>query len=280
MSPIPKSLYQLGLFLILSLPQFSFLQAKQNSSSDYDLKATPAAGRGTFNFSCAGCHGLDGRGSNKAVNISTSSSVQNLSDGQLATIISNGMPGTDMPAFHSLTEKQVRAVVRYLRSLQGRVEESTAPGDAKRGKEIFFGKGGCSNCHTVSGQGGFLGPDLTNDGATSSANTIRDEIIKSPRVLPPGYRRALVTTATGDRLEGLIRNEDNFSVQLQTRDGSFHLLKKAELRNFNYLEGSLMPANYRTRLSDSELNDLVSYLMTTPEMNEGAAPHKKKDDAK
>ena len=278
MLPIRKSRYLLGLFLILSLPQFSFSQATQNPSSDHSLKAAPAAGRSTFNSSCAACHGLDGRGSDKAVNISTSAGVQNLSDSQLASIISNGIPGTGMPAFHTLTEEQVRALVGYLRSLQGRVDGSTLPGDAKRGQEIFFAKGGCSSCHTVSGQGGFLGPDLTNYAATLSANIVRDEIVRSPRVPPPGYRMALVTTAAGDRLEGLIRNEDNFSVQLQTRDGSFHLLKKAELQNFNYLKGSLMPANYRDRLTASELNDIVKYLMTTPEMNKGITLHEKKDD--
>jgi putative heme-binding domain-containing protein len=278
MLPIRKSLYQLGLLLVLSLPQFSFLQAKRNSSSDYDLKTAPATGRSTFNSSCGGCHGLDGRGSNKGVNISTTSSVQNLSDGQLANIISYGIPGTHMPAFRSLTEKQVRAVVGYLRSLQGRVEGCNLPGDGKRGREIFLGKGGCSSCHTVSGKGGFLGPDLTNFATTLSANIVRDEIVRSPRVPPPGYRMALVTTAAGDRLEGLIRNEDNFSVQLQTRDGSFHLLTKAELHNFNYLQGSLMPANYRDRLTDSELNDIVKYLMTAPEMNKGITLHEKKDN--
>lgn len=270
MLPIRKSLYAIGIFLVLSLPQFSFSQANQNRSSDHDLKTTLAAGRSTFNSFCAGCHGLDGRGSNKAVNISTSSSVQNLSDRQLLSIISDGIAGTDMPAFHGLTEKQARTVVDYLRSLQGRVERSTLPGDAKRGKKIFFGKGDCSSCHTVSGQGGFLGPDLTNYGISSSVSTIRNEIIKSPRVPPFGYRTAVVTTATGDRLAGLLRNEDNFSVQLQTRDGSFHLLQKAELQKIDYLESSLMPTNYRDQLSDSEVKDLVSYLMTAPDITSAA----------
>jgi cytochrome c oxidase cbb3-type subunit III len=275
MLPIRKPLYQLGLFLLLSFPQLSFSQTEQSPSSHYGLKTTPTAGRSAFNSACAGCHGLDGFGSNKGANISTSTSVQNLSDAQLASIISNGIPGTDMPAFHRLTETQVRTIVGYLRSLQGSVEgRSTPPGDAKRGKEIFFGKGGCSSCHTVSGQGGFFGPNLTNYRATSSANAIRHEIVRSPRVPPSDYRPALVTTRAGDRLVGLIRNEDNFSVQLQTRDGSFHLLKKAELQTFEYMNNSLMPSNYRDRLSGSELNDLVSYLMTTTE-NEGVPLHKK-----
>ncbi len=84
--------------------------------------------------------------------------------------------------------------------------------------------------------------------------------------MPPiGYRTAALTTDSGERLEGLVRNEDNFSVQLQTKDGSFHFFKKTELRSFERLDGSLMPADYRDRLSDGELNDLASYLMTTPD---------------
>ena len=278
MPPIRKSLYQVGLCLILWVLHIPFLQAGQNLSSDQEEKTTPAAGRSIFNSSCAGCHGLDGRGSDKAANISADTKAQHLADDQLSGIISNGIPGTGMPAFHGLNEGQVRALVGYVRSLQGKVEERTLPGDAKRGKELFFGKGDCSSCHTISGKGEFLGPDLTDHGATASANAIRDEIVRSPRAPSLGYRTAVLTTPSGDRLEGLIRNEDNFSVQLQTKDGRFHCLKKAELRNFEHLDSSLMPANYRELLDDSELNDLVSYLMATSATSKAVTPRKKEDD--
>jgi len=253
-------------------------QARQGPSLDHDPKAASAEGRSTFNSSCAGCHGLDGSGSDKAVNISGSAKVRSLSDAQLSSIISNGVPETGMPAFHSLNERQLRALVGYLRSLQGKTEGQLLPGHPKRGEEIFFGKGDCSACHTISGKGGFLGPDLTEHGATSSADTIRDQIVKAPRVPPMGYRTAALTTDKGERLEGLVRNEDNFSVQMQTKDGSFHFFKKTDLRSFEHRDGSLMPADYRDRLSDGELNDLASYLMTTPAPNKTAPPRKKMDD--
>jgi cytochrome c oxidase cbb3-type subunit 3 len=278
MVPIRQSLYQVGLFFVLSVFSISILQARQNPSSDHDSKAAPAAGRTTFNSSCAGCHGLDGTGSDKAVNISGSARERNLSDAQLSSIISNGLPGTGMPAFRSLNARQVRAVVDYLRSLQGKAEGQTQLGDPNRGKEIFFGKGDCSACHTISGQGGFLGPDLTEHGATSSADAIRDEIVRAPRVPSIGYRTAVLTTESGERLGGLVRNEDNFSIQLQTKDGSFHFLKKTDLRSFDRQDGSLMPADYRSRLSEGELNDLASYLMTSPAPNKAAPPRKKVDD--
>jgi cytochrome c oxidase cbb3-type subunit III len=278
MPSIRKSLYQVGLCLILLVMQIQFLHA-QNLPDDHDSTTTLAPGRSIFNSSCAGCHGLDGGGSDKAVNISTDAEVQHLSDAQLSRIISNGVPEGGMPAFRTLNDSQIRAVVGYLRSLQGKGEKRALPGDANHGKEIFFGKGDCSSCHTISGKGGFLGPDLTNQGATASANTTRDKIVKSPRVPLPGNRMAALTTSSGERIEGLIRNEDNFSVQLQTKDGSFHFLKKSELRTFEHLPGSLMPANYGALLNESELNDLVSFLMATSPTTKPSPPaHKEEDD--
>jgi cytochrome c oxidase cbb3-type subunit III len=278
MVPIRQSLYQVGFFFVLSSLSISILQARQNPSSDHDSKANPTAGRSTFNSSCAGCHGLDGTGSDKAVNISGSARARHLSDTQLSSIISNGVPGTGMPGFHNLSARQVRAVVDYLRSLQGKAEGRTLPGDPKRGKEIFFGKSDCSSCHTISGQGGFLGPDLTEHGATSSVDAIREEIVRAPRVPPIGYRTAVLTTASGELLEGLVRNEDNFSVQLQTKEGTFHFFKKTDLRSFDRQKDSLMPTDYRDRLSNRELNDLASYLLTTPSPHKVVAPRKKVDD--
>ena len=277
MLSIRKVFFSFGILLVLLLWQLGFSQAKRNVSSEQATK-TVLPGRSTFNSTCAPCHGLDGRGSDKAVNIAANGRAQRLSDAELANIISNGIPETGMPAFHTLTASQVRAVVGYLRSLQGKGDTHTVRGDAKHGREIFFGKGDCSSCHTVEGEGGFLGPDLTEYAATSSTDGVRSEIVRSPRTPARGYRQAVVTTVKGERLEGLIRNEDNFSIQLQTRDGNFHLLRNTDVQSCQTLDGSPMPANYRERLTDSELDDLVSYLMKTPDPSKAATSPKKKDD--
>ena len=279
MSPIRKSLFPLaGLCLLLWIFNIPFSLAQQISSSDRS-KATLEAGRTLYNSSCAACHGLDGSGSDKAVDISGSAKVRHLSDAQLSGIISNGVPGTGMPAFHSLSERQTSALVAYLRLLQGKSETRTLPGDARRGKTIFLGKGECSSCHTISGEGGFLGPDLSSYGSTASAKGIHDEIVRSRRTPPQGYRSAVLVTAAGDRIEGLIRNEDNFSVQFQTKDGGFHSFQKSEVRGLDRLETSLMPTNYGQRLSPAELDDLVSYVLAAvPDAREAGTPRKKEDD--
>lgn len=240
------------------------------------VKTTAGTGRNLYNSSCAGCHGLDGHGSDKAVNIAAGSEVQRFSDAQVSAIIADGLPGTGMPAFHSLTAKQIEELVHYLRALQGKAQSQTLSGDSKRGQEIFFGKGGCSNCHTVSGRGGFLGPDLSAYAATVSAKAIHDEIVRARRNPSQGYRAAVLTTESGERLRGLIRNEDNFSVQFQAEDGSFHFLQRSDSPRIERLEASLMPTDYGDRLTSQEIDDLVNFLVSaSPDAGKNPPSRKK-----
>lgn len=271
MLPVRKRGWLLLSLVLLAVSPFS--QGQKGSSNLIQV------GRGNYNASCSGCHGLDGSGSDKAVNISGSARVRAFSDAQLSAIIRNGVPGTGMPAFHSFTDRQVRALVDYVRRLQGRNEARSLPGDAQRGRAIFYGKGGCSTCHAVSGEGGFLGPDLSGYAAGASAQGLRDEVIRSRRAPQHGYEPAIIVTNAGDRLEGLIRNEDNFSIQFQSKDGAFHLFEKSQLRSVERLNASSMPTDYGQRLSSSELDDLVNFIMkSAPDASKAKNRREKKED--
>lgn len=237
-----------------------FAQAQQDADED-DFKSKASPGKQTFTSVCAACHGLDGRGSEKAPGIVGNARTQHRSDAELLRIVSEGKPGTGMPAFRSLTPAQVRSVVRYLRAMQGDFEARKPPGDAECGKKIFFGTGGCSSCHAMEGEGGFLGPELSSYGATRTAKAIREGILNRPRIALFGYQPAAVTTRDGTRIEGTLRNEDNFSLQLLTSDGKFHFFEKSDVERAEYLDRPLMPTNYGERMSPSEIDDLVSYLM-------------------
>ena len=239
----------------------AFAQMHTDTQNGSGAHSASHAGEKTFASTCAGCHGLDGQGGEHAPNIVKNPRVQHLSDAQVSAIISNGISGTGMPAFHSLTDAKIREIVSYLRALQGKDGTHVLLGDAKRGKEIFFGKGECSSCHAMRGAGGFLGPDLSSYGTGTSAQAVLDAIVNRNRIVPAGYRQAVVTTRDGNKFEGVVRNEDNFSLQLQTKDGEFHFFQKSDLQNVDRSDQSAMPANYRERLSSTELDDLVNYLM-------------------
>ena len=225
-------------------------------------QATTSSGKRIFSSTCAGCHGLDARGGERAPTIAGSAHVRRLSDPELADLISNGISGTGMPPFHSLSAVEVRDLVGYIRRLEGDSDARTLPGDANRGENIFFGKGECSNCHAIAGKGGFIGPDLSTYGSRISAGAIREALLAANRPIPQGYKWATALTTDGQRIEGIIRNEDNFTVQLLTLDGSFHFFDRKNLRKIEYSDRSLMPTNYGERLTRSELDDLVGYLMS------------------
>jgi putative heme-binding domain-containing protein len=238
----------------------SFPLQSQQTSPTRRVAKEPLLGSRIYSSDCSGCHGLDGRGTERAPNIATSAKVRALSDEEIGNIISEGIPATGMPGFHSLSPAQVQSLVAYMRSMQGDGDSKSLFGNAARGKAIFFGKGECSNCHMVQGQGGFAGPDLTYD-SSMSAKTIREGIVSPTRVVRRGYKRAVLTMRDGKRMQGLLRNEDNFSVQLQDEDGQYHFFQKSDLQSLEYVKEPLMPTDYGTRLTASEIDDLVSFLM-------------------
>ena len=229
-------------------------------------------GEKIFAGSCAECHGLDGRGGERAPNIAENPRVQRLSDDQIFGVIENGIPGTGMPAFHTLESSDIKSVVAYLRTLQGTKKAAELPGDPDRGKAIFFGKAKCSSCHMVAGKGGFIASDLSGYARTHSVEETRSNLTNPNPTRDRQSRTVTATTRDGKKYVGRIRNEDNFSLQLQALDGTFHFLAKPDIERLDLSSQSLMPSDFRSTLSPNELNDLISYLMTSANPGESAVP--------
>jgi len=240
------------------------------------VKSASSRGKQSFAASCAGCHGLDGKGSDRAPNIADKPSVQRLSDAQLFSIIQNGVPGTGMPAFHLLESSRIKAMVTYLRTLQGTRKLIHLLGNPDRGKTIFSGKAGCSQCHVVGGEGGFIASDLSEYARTHDLEEIRTTILNPASGNRP-VRLVTVVVHGGEKYSGRVRSEDNFSLQLQTLDGAFHFMSKSDIESLEYAPETLMPSDYGSRLNSDEMNDLISYLMSVAGSSGPAAPSKAKE---
>jgi cytochrome c oxidase cbb3-type subunit 3 len=251
-----------ALLIALLAASVSFVAAQQSIRKKATDAAGKASGQQVFASACASCHGLDGRGGERAPNIAEAPAVQRLSDQELIRIVTDGVPDTGMPAFHSLGSAGISAVVRHLRVLQGRGQPSILPGDGLHGQALFFGRAGCSSCHMVAGQGGFLASDLSGYGKGHSEEEIRQAILNPARDSDLHAKHAIVITEDGKHYDGLVRNEDNFSIQLQAMDGTYHFIDKAEVRSVQYQPAPVMPSDYASALSRSDLNDVISYLIT------------------
>jgi len=242
-------------------------QDSKRTDSQRKADAESATAQQAFATSCAGCHGLDGKGGERAPDIVTRPNIRQLSDTDLLRILQKGVPLTSMPAFSYLGDPALRSLVSHLRKLQGDAKPENLSGDARRGKQLFFGKGECSRCHMARGEGGFFASDLTGYARGRAPETIRDAIVFPNRDLDPRNRTVVVTLPNGKTVEGIARNEDNFSIQVLAQDGSIYLLAKPASTSFRYRNESPMPADYGTRLSAGEVDDLVNYLYSLTKEN-------------
>jgi cytochrome c oxidase cbb3-type subunit III len=233
----------------------------QEMQAEPKTSSTLAEGRQILASNCAACHGIDGKGSERAPNIADGAHMRQLSNAQLEHIISNGIAGTGMPAFHSLSNSGIHELIAYLRSLEGAENNAKLPGDPQKGEAIFFSQAGCSNCHMIAGKGGFIASDLTDYARSHSAEQIRSSLVDSGSGDRGQVRLATATLRNGQKFVGRVRNEDNFSLQLQSLDGTFHFIMKSELEKLDYDSQPLMPANFGSSLTATELNDLISYLL-------------------
>jgi cytochrome c oxidase cbb3-type subunit 3 len=88
-------------------------------------------------------------------------------------------------------------------------------------------------------------------------------VITDPKnKLPAQSNATTVVTRTGDKVTGMVRSNDNFSIALQTLDGSFQFFQKSDLQQIDLEAHSLMPDNYGSILNRDELNNLISYLLS------------------
>jgi len=216
-----------------------------------------------FASTCAVCHGSDGSGA-KARSI-IEPNIASLSDDELLRVVHNGT-AAGMPSFAQLGDAKIAAVVRYLRTLQGRGNAgatAAVTGDAAAGRVLYFGRAQCSSCHMIGGQGGFIASDLTEYGRGHPPQAIAQAIVDPDKNLAPQSRAVEVRTKKGQTLTGMVRSEDNFSLALQTEDGRFHFFARSSLADVQYADYSLMPRDYGTRLTSAELNDLAAFLIDT-----------------
>jgi PQQ-dependent dehydrogenase (methanol/ethanol family) len=258
-----RSLLLPFLFATWSLAQEHTPQNEKNP-----LAADPTAavaGRRLYTQACQACHGGNAAGSERGPALSTGSFKHGSKDGELFLNIRNGITGTKMPAFGKLEVAQVWQIVSYLRSLNGIKSNEVVSGNPKNGETLFFGKAACASCHEVNGRGSIVAPDLSAAAAMPAEailKKLQDPSDVQRRRRGPRVGSITVTTKSGETITGLRRNEDSFTLMLTDLSGKLHIFDKASLTNRIDKETSVMPSDFATRFSASELQDIVAYLKT------------------
>lgn len=241
------------LFALLSLVICSPAQDPISSPTPDDL----AQGKRLFVGHCALCHGIDGTGGRgPSLNQPVLRRVAN--DFGLFLIIRQGIAGSEMPAAWQMTDREVRLVAGYVRSL-GRTPVVKLPGDPLRGQAIYDSKG-CVACHIVRGKGASLGPDLSDVGARRSPAYLRRALLDPGAEAPDDFLVVSAVKRDGNRIRGIRVSEDSFTIQLRDASNLFHSFRKADLRELKKEFGVSTMPSYQKELGASDIDSLIAYL--------------------
>ncbi|MGA7754258.1 MAG: c-type cytochrome [Candidatus Sulfotelmatobacter sp.] len=267
---------------LVALVGFVFLATVAHAADDRnpfagDAKAAKA-GEYEFRINCALCHGLGARGGGRGPDLTRAQKKHTHTDADMFQVISNGIPGTAMPANGTngqgvgMTDEEIWQIITYIRSQEVKAPAS-ASGNAAHGKELFYGDANCSLCHMVDGRGGRLGPELTSVGASRTRAALIESVrnpsqrlawglTESTKEFPQEYESVTVITADGKEIKGVTLNEDSFSVQIMDTGEQIHLLEKDKLRSFRKTRESAMPAYGMSTLSEKDLDDILAFLVS------------------
>lgn len=153
----------------------------------HTVAATAAPnGARLYEFNCAACHGVNGQGG-VGVPLAMPDFLNQVDDEFLFNTIREGRPGRVMPSHPSLSDAQIRAIIKHLRGWlpEGqRVERkryTPIKGDPERGKILYGGY--CAACHGQHGEGGH------GTGVTFSRP--RELPIMPPALNNPGFLKAV-----------------------------------------------------------------------------------------
>ena len=233
--------------------------AAQDGQPPQNPRTSPAdvaAGAKTFRSHCSPCHGLHGEGG-LGPNLASGRFYHGSRDIDLLNNIADGIPGTAMPGLFYSPDR-VWQIVAFIRSLNAAAAAAKPAGDPRTGAELFRSKG-CARCHRVNGEGGRLGPDLTQVGQSRSPEFLRQSILDPNADVQPRYWVVHCQDRSGAAYEGFLMNEDTYTIQFIDLQERLHSLSKDQLKEYRVEKTSKMPS-YKGTLSDKQLQDLVAYL--------------------
>ena len=214
-------------------------------------------GAAMFRTRCAGCHGPDAHG--YLGPDLTGFWAAGGTDDRMFDTVRRGVPGTEMIGAdpQRVLDKEIWQMLAYIRTLSA-VPAAPPTGDAANGERIF--RANCNGCHKVNGRGGVLGPDLSRIGSARPRAGLQSKIRGSADFIRPGYEPVTLVTKDGERIRGVRKNEDEFSIQIMDGRERLQGYLKANLAEFTTDRQSLMPVYGPDRLGDHDLDDLLRYL--------------------
>ncbi len=138
------------------------------------------------------------------------------------------------------------------------------PGNPAKGRALFADLKGlaCVKCHAVGGQGGAVGPDLSDIGARYPKDEIIQSILYPSARIFSGYEPNIVATTDGRTLTGIVKSDTAEALELVDAEARTIRIPRADIDARKVSDVSLMPTGLAEGLSRTDFADVIAYLET------------------
>ncbi len=134
--------------------------------------------------------------------------------------------------------------------------EALKKADRSHGRLIFSQT--CAKCHTLFGEGGKIGPDLTGS-QRSNNEYLLTKLLDPSATVAKDYQMTIIATKNGRTLNGIVKEENDKVVSLQT-ENELVRIAKSEIEAREQSNQSMMPEGQLEKMTESEVRDLFAYL--------------------
>lgn len=212
---------------------------------------------------CAFCHGEDGRGgeSGAADLLRSQLALDDESGSTLGPFLADGRPNRGMPSF-TFSQSDLVDLAAYVREIQrGAIFRNNYPiinvmtGNAERGRAFFNGAGGCTGCHSITG-------NLAGIGSKYEPHILQVRMLYPNR--GRGARPVMASVIPrfgGTPSRGELQYQDDFTVQIRDADGYTRSFSTKNVR-------VVLDDPYKTHLdllpkyTNEQMHDVLTFLGT------------------
>jgi mono/diheme cytochrome c family protein len=234
-----------------------------SSSITGPAQPTPlvASGEALFHQNCAFCHGRDAMGGETGPDLTQSKLVLSDKNGdKIAPVVHEGRPETKMPGFNFSAEEmaslvafihsRAQAVAEHPGGRRGVSPEDLQTGNVDAGKAYFNGAGGCSKCHSPTG-------DLAGIARRFQGLSLEERML-----YPRNSRgRVTVTLSSGEKISGVLAYRDEFTIGLRDSNGAYRSWSTSRVK-YTVESPAEAHVDQLPKYTDDDIHNLMAYLQT------------------
>lgn len=221
-------------------------------------------GKALYEKQCARCHGDDVRGTQAGPDLIRSLRVlhdrrQMLRGKELAPYLKEMPHKIDLDSKETvdLSNFLSLSVNKILRSGYDSEPKNMLSGDAKAGEAYFNGAGGCSKCHSPSG-------DLAHISKRMSVAGLQQKFLFPNSGLGSKKKTQVEVTTGGKTVSGDLVRMDDFTVLLKDQEGRMHSFNRTPAVKVKTTDPYAAHVDLLDRYTDADIHNLTAYLVTIP----------------